>query len=255
MVIEIHDLEQLQTLPNTRPLVRFKDNYDMRWYSHPEDQQNPERWYASVTSVISIAVHERLKNYLSNTAPEVQKTRLEKSVVSGKMIHDSIQADLTGKPWVASNALLVKVMGNWQALKTAHKITADQCEVSVYSPLWGFAGTIDVLGTYDGKPTILDIKTGFYNVKAGFQMGAYRAALSELTKEERAMVGLGVKADGSDAKSFEYSHFDWCILTFHSLFQSWKGMYYSRLSARKWNYLHTTPLSLINFTFQTEVEN
>jgi hypothetical protein len=50
-------------------------------------------------------------------------------------------------------------------------------EQRVFNPIYRYAGTMDLLGTLNGKSTVIDIKTGSVPVWAGLQLAAYGACI------------------------------------------------------------------------------
>jgi hypothetical protein len=57
--------------------------------------------------------------------------------------------------------------------------TYTEMEIVVCSRSHGFAGRLDRIGSYEGKPAIFDLKTGPVSAFEALQMSAYLAAFGE----------------------------------------------------------------------------
>ena len=230
-----------------------------RWYYLPEDKDTPANWLASVTNILEVAQHKHLATYLKNTPKKVRTSKLEESASLGTKIHDLVEHDLdnvTIPPEELSYKLgeqvidLTDFLQRWRKLKEENQIKATVMELPVVSKVMGFAGTMDLMGTYAGHPTIFDIKSGRYSVKAGWQMAAYRYACTEMLHGKGdahvapgfGMVGLSL-AWNRPVQTLQYSHLDYCWSAFLSTFNAWKAMYANELNKMGWRYkgLHAVP--------------
>jgi hypothetical protein len=100
---------------------------------------------------------------------------------------------------------------------------------------------LDILGDFDGHPVIMDLKTGYYSVKTGWQIAAYKQAYEEMQNgaaQGLGMVGISIKRDGSLAQPFVYTHWDYCWRAFLACFTVWKALYFRKLQRLNWVYLH-----------------
>jgi len=103
----------------------------------------------------------------------------------------------------------------FHAFLEEHEVVWESCERRVFHRM-GYAGTVDFVGSLDGKPTILDWKTGGFYPEARLQLSAYREAIEKeeggeayrCGKYSIAVVVLG-KSDGAyqyhpidDARAF-----------------------------------------------------
>ncbi len=69
------------------------------------------------------------------------------------------------------------------------------CEVRVYSRRHRYAGTLDVLGHWQGSPALIDYKTGSpRDVAADLQTAAYMGALLEMTANGDSLEALAFDA-------------------------------------------------------------
>jgi hypothetical protein len=125
----------------------------------------------------------------------------------------------------------------WQKLRLEHHIEGEQFELAVVNKKHGYAGTADIIGRMNGKPTLFDLKSGHYSTKIGWQLAAYREAYKEMTGEELGMVWLSVPWN-KEMKLFSYEHLDWCFDRFLDSLGVWKGLYYGQLDKMGWRFLH-----------------
>jgi hypothetical protein len=223
-----------------------------RWYYQEADQGRSENWLASVTNILSIAVPNYLKNYMMRTSASRQEKRLVEASALGTKAHAIIESDLMGESIVRGNLdpIVRVIFDGWLKLKAAHKISAHVVEVPVGSLKYGFCGTTDIIGEFDGEPCVMDLKTGNYDKKAGLQLSAYREAWRELTGESLGMVGISIRArkalNGAiyaDPNTFQYNHFAYCWSAFLSCFNTWKSIYSTKIARMHWKYrgLHAVP--------------
>lgn len=240
-------------------IQRIEDDDGIRWY---QDVGTGLK-YISVTHVLSYAVHPKLKNWFVNNSKNKINKILERSSNIGTILHSIIENDLSSKPNVIDRikypecsdeeiASLKKAFENWLVQKTDHEISATHTELVVCSDEFGYAGSLDILGTFDGKPALMDLKTGRYDVKAGWQMAAYRRAVIEaqLADESLGMVGIQVKRDGLEANTFIYSHYDFCFNKFLACMELFKAFNFYKLEKMNWPWLKQK----INFTIEEKIQ-
>lgn len=98
----------------------------------------------------------------------------------GTLDDDSVDPELVGylDGW---KAFLSSV--SWKALR-------DGIEKVVYREDWRYAGTVDRIGVLNGRPAILDIKTGTKHPATGVQLAGYEFANTQLIALERYGVYL-----------------------------------------------------------------
>lgn len=214
---------------------REEDGDGWRWYNAGGQR------YISVTQVLDVAVHQKLKNWFVNNTKEKIENKLQVTADIGSRIHKAIENDLNNVSQEITDDIAAP-FDKWLTLKHAHKIKAESTEKVVYSKHFGFAGTADIVGWFDDKRCVMDVKTGFYNIKAGWQMAAYREALNENEEWVEGMVGLSIKRDGSIAEPFVYSHYNFCLERFFSCLEVFKGLYFAKLQKLEWPWLHSNSL-------------
>lgn len=221
-------------------IERLTDESGQRWYCHEEDRENPARWGASVTNILSIVVPPKRQAYHERTEPETQKTRKQYAGDWGSAMHALIERDLRGDVARLEDVDegLGESFGKWLALRDEHGISAEHVETMVFSDLYGYGGTFDLIGECDGKRALMDIKTGYVGVNAGQQMAAYRQAWFEMTGELLPTITISIPRNGKPAKLFESEHYDWQWHAFLGIFQAWKSLEFYRLQEQGWEWLH-----------------
>lgn len=220
-------------------LIREEDQDGWRWYV--TGLGTAQKRYISVTKVLDHIVHERLKKAFINTSKATMEKRRDLTAEQGNKIHHYIQEDLQGrKPVIEPD--LQGVFDNWLKLKEEnpllHSMQEVQVEKYVFSPL-GFAGAVDIVALINGHRWIFDIKTGFYSVTAGWQMAAYKLALDQAGLPVEGMGGISVNRDANKKPQFfKYEHMDFCLQRFLSAYETFKGLYYTKLDKIGFEHLH-----------------
>ena len=203
------------------PLVeRRYDKDGMRWYYLPKDRDNLALHFPSVTDIIKEMKAPR-KTWRDNV---------------GTRLHDIVEDDLRGTVYTGSE--YAGTYKAWLQLKQEHGIVAEVMELPIVSVKHGYGGTLDFKGLYDGNRVIMDLKTGGYSKKAGWQLGAYRQGYEEMTGESVGMVGLKVTRYDSKPEGFVYNHYSWCFDTFLAAFKIWKANHFRELERIGWKWLH-----------------
>jgi len=79
-------------------------------------------------------------------------------------------------------------------------------ETPSYSPRYQTAGTADRIGTINGKPVVVDLKTGSRNDKYhGIQVAFYDLIHDDLPPRQRRRIVLYLRSNGRMAQSVEFS--------------------------------------------------
>ncbi len=226
----------------TIQLTRIKDDDDNRWYTKNEllDYNS----YIGVTSVLDCAVPKMLKKYFVNNTKEKQEKRLFETADLGTAIHNEIEADLKGVG-IDHRSDAAPALEAWKTWREYNQIRTIQTETMVHSDRFGFAGTYDFLAEINGQVYLADIKTGFFNVKAGWQLMAYKVAALELglIDESCKLMGVHVPRDGGPVKTFVYEHEDWLRDSWFSCFHVWKALNFTKLNKLGWVYLKTKTMN------------
>lgn len=222
-------------------LERFEDSEGWRWYKDSEG-----RFYISVTKVLDVAQHQRMMKYYKTNSKAKNEKVLKTTANIGTEIHDLVERDLNNETFDIPEKYQ-DAFSNWIDVKDKFKIEAMHTEQMVISKKYGFAGTLDMFieGDFKKKYNIADLKTGFYGVKAGWQMAAYREAFLEqggYSPDEVGMVGIQIHRDGSKVGVFEYEHINPCTEAFLSCLEIFKMLYFNKLNKLGWSYLKDNSL-------------
>ena len=78
-------------------------------------------------------------------------------------------------------------------------------ETPQYSPRYQTAGTADRVGTINGKPVVVDMKTGGKAHHHGVQVAFYDLIHDDLPPRQRRRIVLYLRANGRMAQSVEFS--------------------------------------------------
>lgn len=93
---------------------------------------------------------------------------------------------------------------NWETFRQTHGLKPKLVEQMVYSLGFGYAGTLDLLGEFEGMPRVMDWKTGKDIYPESFlQASAYRMALIEMGhagRDSGAAIVLLPKTEGDEFK-------------------------------------------------------
>lgn len=212
---------------------RIEDEHGRRWYEHEGEK------YASVTTVLDVVQHLKLNNYFKNNSKNaIEKKRVD-TADFGSKLHRMVELNLKNVHVDIADPALKKCFEHWLTLRDDKGISATHSETVVVSRKYGFAGSLDILGTFNGKTCVMDIKTGWYGVKAGYQMAAYRQAAIEegLTDTSCGLAGINIHRNGDKVNCFEYEHIDFCFRRFLYALECFKGLYFNELNKMNWSYL------------------
>lgn len=237
-VLRVHDFLAKQNLP----LVERVEYNSERWYRTP-DETNPANYFASVTNILSVANPKPLVDYFKRTSYRKQTEQLEQAADLGTHIHEVVDADLQGEPITAKDLDfqpydLTDWFKRWQKLKTENGIVAEALEVPVVHTTLGYAGTLDIKGTFQTFPALMDAKSGHYGKRAGHQMIAYKKAYENMIRQDSGLrlVGLSLPWN-KPMKTFLYEHEDFVWTSFRAAFHLWKDFNFTRLKKMGWKYL------------------
>jgi len=119
-----------------------------------------------------------LDNLLASSAKEHDKVRTA-AADRGIAVHSSIASYIGNKSSVALSDPIIIEFCKWQEAAQFEPIASERL---VFSHEHGYAGTADLIGTVNGRLTVLDIKTGrgvYPEYK--LQLAAYAVAWGEMT--------------------------------------------------------------------------
>lgn len=112
------------------------------------------RWYHT-RKVDALAAEFDITNYHQGVLSDAGEL--------GTMVHEWVQADVTGVPYPdTTNAgpKFWECVAAWDAFAAANDVSPHFTEHTVWDEKVGYAGTYDAIWTINGRHTFLDIKTG-----------------------------------------------------------------------------------------------
>lgn len=153
--------------------------------------------FVSVTAYLSVIHKQPLLGWAARTAAEFAVTRQyewrdleEKEAIElikeapfrsneaksglGTRVHAAVEAWTLGKPAPTLDADVVPYMLQFQRFVQEHRPKFDAAEVTVYSRVHGYAGTLDMLVWIGNELYLVDVKTGKWAYpEAALQLSAY----------------------------------------------------------------------------------
>ena len=221
------------------------DDNGWRWYENSISKTR----YISVTTPLECVQPQKLTDWYKKSTESNINKKLETSRERGNRLHSMVESwakgiDVGFDPTPEEQEEFKKFI----EFAVRHELSPEKSEYRVRSLVLGVAGTVDLITHFkscDNKEccitrvegrVVADLKTGrTYSVKAGWQMAGYRTALSEMGWDTVGMVGIQLYGN---VKPFVYSHYEFCLQRYVSALESWKGLYYSKLSKLNWPWLH-----------------
>ena len=112
----------------------------------------------------------------------------------GRAVHTAIHLDdVNDLDEFTLDEGLWPYLSAWRKFRHDTGVEFDMIEGQVYNEVHGYAGTVDRVGRLNGRPVIIDMKTGSVPVWTGIQLAAYKLCLGG--RFDRFGIRLG--ADGS----------------------------------------------------------
>jgi hypothetical protein len=107
--------------------------------------------------------------------------------------------------------LLVPYLEGWKRFRRECEFTPRQIEYRGAHPLYGYAGTLDRLGTMSRHDWLLDIKGGLVPATAGLQTAAYVKLLPANFTDHIRRATVQLKGDGTYALLEWKNPDDWAV--------------------------------------------
>lgn len=115
---------------------------------------------------------------------------------TGTRVHKLLEA--VDKGTIRQGGELRGYVEGWVAFKRHTGYRSSHVETMVYHPTLRYAGTVDRIGTINGAPCVLDIKTGQPDRWHGVQLAAYEeAARGDLFEGTACRIGVYLSADAT----------------------------------------------------------
>ncbi|TSC75038.1 MAG: Uncharacterized protein G01um101444_85 [Parcubacteria group bacterium Gr01-1014_44] len=137
-------------------------------------------WYPRVTQIVSMKAKPGLyKFYAEQESFEAGEAMKAKSAEEGTLIHETVEAILSGRqPVIPEN--IRPVIDAFMNFLNHNQVSAKQIEERLVSKKHRYSGTLDVLAEVNGQLGVLDIKTSYSIYRDyGIQTAAYVEALIE----------------------------------------------------------------------------
>lgn len=149
--------------------------------------------YVSVSTILNTEtagelIYWALNKFGDSDSPkEAYKKFMDEVSTVGTNIHKFIEFDLKKIKLDDKEILDASIPAIEQYLewKKNHDVKMLESERKCHSKKWRIAGTADLVASIDGKPYVIDIKTGSVMPKAFTQLSAYKAFLQQEPKSIR----------------------------------------------------------------------
>ena len=180
--------------------------------------------YVSVSSILSVEnPGDFLSYWLLNTfggqpnAVAAHREYMNQVSGLGTRIHEFVERDLLGQELPEVTEDMMPAIEGFYEYKKHNTIEVLDVERIVYSPKYRFAGTLDLRAKINGKPYLLDLKTGTVTDKAFVQLAAYHSMCAELSllDEPHDVAVIG----GSDSKNKIAGGGKWILHTREDFFK------------------------------------
>lgn len=216
---------------NGQPRIKLpwgpKDNpeyYTGRMYEHDGVRG------LAVSTAMDCFAEITLQEWLRRTDPEKIAETVSSAADFGTQAHRIQEAIGDGK-----KVEVPTHMQDWQTRTQEYtaKYTSDieYSEVKVFSKKHLYGGTIDRIGMFAGKRSIIDWKTGRFHFSDLWKTEAYRRAYIEMTGDEDVgtVVVYAPKKDGIAPKHYTVEHHDGCFMAFLSAHYLFRMTYFREL--------------------------
>lgn len=216
-----------------------RENNDQGWRIYTINGKN----YISVTTALDIVCDDASKDFYLSVTKESYAQIMYKTSTKGTRIHKAVEDhETTNIEDVEAD--LLPAYKSFLALKKKHNIKPVWYEKTLYSDVYGYAGSGDMLAQVDGKLCICDLKTGQYNFKHGFQVAAYRLAAIEmgLIDDSVGTCLIYCHRDGREGRIYTHKHFDFLEHRFLEALGLHRGLYANTYRSLEYPWKWETPL-------------
>jgi len=166
---------------------------DTRYYT------KNDKIYPSVTSILQhMPKNKFFENWLKDVGHNADFI-VKKAADEGTQVHDAIERYLMGEKieWIDGNGYSKYSLEVWKMILKFHefwstyKPTLIESEIHLFSDIYNYAGTCDLVVELDGKRWLLDIKTSnSLHTSHNLQLAAYAQAWNELYEEKIDHIGI-----------------------------------------------------------------
>lgn len=198
-------------------IPRQTDERGWRWYQH--EGKN----LISITTVLDAYLNKDDQEFLLGIDLATYGYVMEATAKAGTEIGELCKTSL--EPNFVCPPKYKKPIENWLKLVEKNKIEPLEWEKRVVSTKYGYAGAIDLIANVRGVKGIIEIKSGKYRKKAGYQAEAQRMAEFEMTDELLPTHVAHIHRDGSTRKLYSFAHHEFLFTKFLSALELFKGDY------------------------------
>lgn len=158
-----------------------------------------EKYYPSVTSILQYMPKGKFfENWLKDVGHNADIIA-RKAADEGTQVHDAIERYLKGEKiqFLNEDGYSRYSLDVWKMILKFHEFwtnyqpTLIESEIHLYSDLYTYAGTCDLVVEINGEKWLLDIKTSnSLHVSQDLQLSAYAQAWNELFEEKIERIGI-----------------------------------------------------------------
>ena len=170
--------------PSVTEILKMLSKPDLTaWQDRTPNAEQISRDRATVGTI----VHWKIHRYLSSLhSMPIEAFRVDDlTLIRHNISHCKKEDCNLCQRKMEITAAVDTIWSYFEDLVSKHALIPASLEKTVYNPEYGYAGTLDFLGTIDGQPALLDWKTAkmFYNNNTyGAQLSAYNRALQHRVK-------------------------------------------------------------------------
>lgn len=166
---------------------------DTRYYT------KNDKIYPSVTSILQhMPKNKFFENWLKDVGHNADFI-VKKAADEGTQVHDAIERYLMGEKieWIDGNGYSKYSLEVWKMILKFHEFWSTykpiliENEIHLFSDIYNYAGTCDLVVELNGKRWLLDIKTSnSLHTSHNLQLAAYAQAWNELYEEKIDNIGI-----------------------------------------------------------------
>lgn len=203
------------------PTLERKNGKFGRVYVTPEGVELP-----SVTTVLSYQPNESLDRWKASIGETEAKRIASRAAHRGTYIHSMCESLLKGTEPPPKNLFYTEMWQNFKPLVEQIGVV-NALEAPLYSKYLGVAGTVDCVGVWNDRLSIIDFKTSSKVKNAEdipsyfMQCAAYAVMWEELTKRPITQLVVLMAIEDENAKVF-VEHRDSWIRNFMSLREAYR---------------------------------
>ena len=184
----------------------------------------------SVTTALQCFQKFELQEWKERSTKESMAERKKETAGLGTEAHSLIEQEAKGET-VQPKEELKEWFDEWKKTEKQFDITSEYSEVRVFSKSFLYGGTIDRIGMFNGKRSIIDFKSGSYSHSHLWTTEAYRQAYGEMTGDwdTQTIVLMLPRPDliakGAKPRHYTVSRHTQCFTAFLSCYFALRMMY------------------------------